>query len=135
MNPNIEQQVQRLGQLRQQRQQLEAQEQQLARSVKSQMSEHGQSVVTSGDYEAKLTTQERLTVDPAAFRRSVPRKEFLKSVTVSVTAARDLLGDRKLRTISTVNESIQLRVTERSRRPSATAGDPKSAESCDSGHT
>ena len=115
MTKTIERQVQHLGKLRQQRQRLEVQEQQLTRAVRSQMSEHGTSVIRSADFEAKLVRQERLTVKPAAFCRVVTKKEFLEAVTVSVTAAREIIGDRKLRKISGVAESVQLRVTARGR--------------------
>ncbi len=115
----IEQQVQRLGLLRQQRQQIEAQEQELVRAIRGQMVEHGVGAVCSDEFEAKLITQERLTVKPAAFHRAVTKREFLEAATISVTAAREILGERKLRKISHIAEIVQLRVTTRRRRPAA----------------
>jgi len=128
MNQTIEQQVQRLGQLRQQRQQVETEEDLLARSVRSQMAEHGLSTVKSGDYEAKLVTQERLAVDAAAFQRAVTKAEFLQAASISVTTAREILGDRKLRKISTVTESVQLRIAARVRQATPNARDAASRE-------
>ena len=107
----IEQQVQRLGELRQRRQQLEAEEQQLVRAVRSQMAEHGLSIVRSQDHEAKLVTQGRLRVNLTAFQRAVTKRQFLEATSISVTTAREILGDRKLRKISEVTEAVQLRVT------------------------
>lgn len=119
MNQATERQVQRLGKLRQRRQQLEAQEQELSRAVRSVMSEHGMSVVRSADFEARLVRQDRLEVSPAAFHRAVTKKEFFEAATISVTAARKIIGDRKLRRISEVTEAVQLRVTARQRRTAA----------------
>ena len=109
----LEQQVQHLGRLRQQRQQLESQEEQLAQAVRSQMSEHGLNATRSDDFEAKLIKQQRLTVKAAAFQRAVTKKEFLSAVTVSVTAARKIIGDIKLRKISEAVETVQLRLVAR----------------------
>jgi hypothetical protein len=127
MNRIIEQQIQRLGQLRLQRQQLETQEQELVRSVRGQMVEHGVNTVCSDEFEAKIITQERLTVKPVAFHRAVTKKEFMEAATISVTAAREILGDRKLRKISSVAETVQLRITARRRSPAAT---PQNTASC-----
>lgn len=115
----IEQQVQSLGQLRQQRQQIEAQEQELVRAVRGQMVEHGISAVRSDEFEAKIVTQERLTVKPVAFQRAVSKKQFLEAASISVTAAREILGERRLRRISDMIETVQLRITARRRRPVA----------------
>lgn len=128
MTKIIEQQVQRLGRLRQQRQQLEAQEQELVRAVRGQMVEHGVGTVCSDEFEAKLITQERLTVRPAAFHRAVTKREFMEAVAISVTAAREILGERKLRRISDVTETVQLRVTARRRRPAPLPQDAASHE-------
>ena len=117
----IEQQVQRLGELRQRRQEIEAEEQRLVRAVRSQMAEHGLSAVHSDEYEAKLVAQERLTVNPAAFHRAVTKKQFLEVASISVTTAREILGDRKLRKISEVAETVQLRITARTRRRAASS--------------
>jgi len=122
----IEQQVQRLGELRCRRQEIEAEEQRLVRAVRSQMAEHGLSAVHSHDYEAKLVTQQRLTVDPAAFQRAVTKKQFLEAANISITTARDILGDRKLRKISEVTETVQLRIAARTQRRTAS---PQSAAS------
>ena len=122
----IEQQVQRLGELRQRRQEIEAEEQRLVRAVRGQMAEHGLSAVRSHDYEAKLVTQQRLTVNSAAFHRAVTKKQFLEAASISVTTARDILGDRKLRKISEVAETVQLRMTARTCRRAAS---PQSAAS------
>ena len=83
------------------------------------MAEHGLSVILSPDYEAKLITQERLTVDPAKFRRAVTNREFLEAAAISINAAREILDDRKLRKMSKVAESVQLRIMARARRPAA----------------
>ena len=128
MTKIIEQQVQRLGRLRQQRQQLEAQEQELVRAVRGQMVEHGVGTVCSDEFEAKLITQERLTVRPAAFHRAVTKREFMEAVAISVTAAREILGERTLRRISDVTETVQLRVTARRRRPAPLPQDAASHE-------
>ena len=115
----IELQIQRLGELRQRRQEIEAEEQRLVRAVRSQMAEHGLGAVHSDEYEAKLVTQQRLVVNPAAFHRAVTKKQFLEAATIGVTAARDILGDRKLRRISDVTETVQLRIAARARRRAA----------------
>jgi len=115
----IEQQVHRLGELRCRRQEIEAEEQRLVRAVRGRMAEHGLSCVRSEEYEAKLVAQERLAVNPAAFQRAVTKKQFLEAVSVSVTAARDILGDRKLRRISEVAETVQLRIAARTRSRAA----------------
>jgi len=115
----IEQQVQRLGELRRRRQEIESEEQRLFRAVRGQMAEHGLSVVRSDEYEAKLVTQHRLAVDPAKFSKAVTNREFVEAATISVTAARDILGDRKLRRISDVAETIQLRIAARPRSRAA----------------
>jgi hypothetical protein len=117
----LEQQIQRLGELRAQRQRLEAQEQELASAVRGQMAEHGLQLVRSDDYEARLVTQEKLTVDAAALQRAVTKKEFLSCVSVGVQAARALLGDIRLRKMSVVTETVQLRVTTRSTEQSTAA--------------
>ena len=124
----IEQQVQRLGELRQRRQQTEAEEQRLVRAVRGQMAEHGLSAVRSHDYEAKLVTQQRLSVNPAAFHRAVTKKQFLEAASISVTTARDILGDRKLRRISEVAETVQLRITTRTCRRAASSHSETSRE-------
>jgi len=124
----IEQQVQRLGRLRQRRQETEAEEQRLVQAVRSQMAEHGLSAVRSDEYEAKLVTQQRLAVNPAAFQRAVTKKQFLESASISVTAARDILGDRKLRKISEVAETVQLRIAARTRRRAASPHNTASRE-------
>jgi hypothetical protein len=128
MNRIIEQQVQRLGELRQQRQVIEAQEQELVRAVRAQMAEIGLSVVRSADHQATLVTQERLTVDPAKFRKAVTDKEFVEAATISVTAAREILGERRLRKISEVTESVQLRVTVRDRSAAASPAEAAARE-------
>ena len=117
----LEQQIQRLGELRAQRQRLEAQEQELASAVRGQMAEHGLQLVRSDNYEARLVTQEKLTVDAAALQRAVTKKEFLSCVSVGVQAARALLGDIRLRKMSVVTETVQLRVTTRSTEQSTAA--------------
>lgn len=109
----LEAQVQRLGRLRARRQRIEAEEQRLTSAVRSRMAEHGRQVVRSDDFEARLANRQTLTVDPAAFARAVTKRDLLASVTVSVQAARALLGDVKLRKISTATESVQLRVSAR----------------------
>jgi hypothetical protein len=117
----LEQQIQRLGELRAQRQRLEAQEQELASAVRGQMAEHGLQLVRSDDYEARLVAQEKLTVDAAALQRAVTKKEFLSCVSVGEQAARALLGDIRLRKMSVVTETVQLRVTTRSAEQSTAA--------------
>ena len=67
-------------------------------------------------------------VSHAAFQRAVTKKQFLEAASISVTTAREILGDRKLRKISEVTETVQLRITARTRRraaspQSATAGE------------
>ena len=125
MSHAMEQQVQRLGDLRRQRQQLEARERELARTVRRRMAEHGLRVVVGGKFEARLVTQENLKVDAAAFHQAVSKRELLESITVSVIAARDLLGDERLREISDVTQNVHLRISARRRRPAAS---PDSSE-------
>ena len=74
----VEQQVQRLGELRRRRQEIEAEEQRLVRAVRGQMAEHGLSAVHSDEYEAKLVAQQRLAVNPAAFQRAVTKSSSWK---------------------------------------------------------
>jgi len=88
------------------------------------MAEHGLSTARSDEYEAKLVAQERLQVNPAAFQRVVTKKQFLEAASIRVTTAREILGDRKLRKIGEVTETVQLRITARTRRP---ATSPQSA--------
>ncbi len=109
----LSQQVQKLGELRSKRKAIEADEDALARSVRSQMSEHGLDAVRGDDYVAALIEQERLVVDPAKFKRAVSVKEFLASATVNISSARRFLGAEKLRRISDVNRILQLRISER----------------------
>ena len=77
------------------------------------MSEHGTKVVRSEQFEAMLVEQERLTIDPAKFKKAVTPGQFLRSVTVGVAAAREFLGEADLRRISTIARTIQLRVSPR----------------------
>jgi len=74
-----------------------------------------------------LVRQERLTVDPTKFRRAASARDFVGAVTVSVSAAREILGDRKLRRISSAAEQVQLRIAERSSRRAASSS-PAGAE-------
>ncbi|MCY2927943.1 MAG: hypothetical protein NTV86_00325 [Planctomycetota bacterium] len=109
----LEQQLQHLGRLRLQRQELQAQEEELTVALRSQMSEHGTKVVRSEQFEAMLIEQERLTIDPAKFKKAVTSGQFLRCVTVGVTAAREFMGEAGLRGISTIARTIQLRVSAR----------------------
>lgn len=127
MNANLQRQVQQLGEARRRRQAAETAEQELARAVRSRMSEHGLTKVRSEEFEAVLVRQERLTVDPAKFRRAVSAKDFVSAVTVSVSTAREILGDRKLRRISSAAAQVQLRIAERSTRRAASSS-PAGAE-------
>ena len=124
----IEKQVQRLGELRQRRQEIEAEEQRLVRAVRGQMAEHGMSAVHSDEYEARLVAQQRLAVNPAAFQGAVTKKQFLEAANISVTTAREILGDRKLRKISEVTETVQLRIAARTRRRAASSHSETSRE-------
>lgn len=113
----LEQQLQHLGQLRQQRQQLLAQEEELTASLRSRMGEHGVKIVRSVDFEAQLIEQERLTVDPAKLKKALTAGQFLRSVSVGVAAAREFLGEADLRRISTIARTVQLRVSTRAEAP------------------
>jgi hypothetical protein len=106
----LQTQVSQLGDLRRRLSEVESQEESLARAVRSQMVEHGQSEIVSGGYKATLIRQERLTVKPELYQKAVGKKDFVKSVTVNITAARQLLGEKELRRISEVAEVFQLRV-------------------------
>ncbi len=114
---NLTEQIERLGRLRGRRQELQQQEDALARSVRAQMSEHGMTRATSEHFDAQLITQNRLEVVPADLRRLVSAKEFLECVSVSVTAARRIVGDKKLSSIAETRQSVQLRLQPREHRP------------------
>ena len=127
MNQNcLEPQLQRLGQLRQQRQQLQTQEEELTAALRSRMGEHGVKIVRSENFEALLIEQDRLSVDPGKFRKAVTPGQFLRSVTVGVTAAREFLGEENLRRISQITQVVQLRVSARAeaRRHSSPPAEP-----------
>jgi hypothetical protein len=109
----LESQLEELGTVRQLRQDLEADEKKLLQTVRSRMAEHGLRELRSQTFQARLITQQRLTVDPAALRKKLSADEFLAAVSVKVDAARRLIGEVPLRKISEVSESIQLRIRER----------------------
>lgn len=127
LNP-LEHQLQHLGQLRLQRQQLQAQEEELTAALRSQMGEHGVKVVRSEGFEAQLIEQERLSIDPAKFKKAVTPGQFLRSVSVGVTAAREFLGEADLRRIGTIARMTQLRVSARAEAPRQTTQSAHRAE-------
>ena len=110
MTSPLEQQVNRLAELRRELQALEAQERKLTASIRAQMQEHGCEAVRTDSAEARLIETERLSISPRKLHGLLGEKEFLSCVTVKVSDARRHLGERALRQIAKIQRSYQLRL-------------------------
>ena len=86
---------------------------QVARSLPGHEFEHNIRLLRSTDFEAQIVEQQRMTIDPIKFSRAVSYKTFVACVAVSTTEARKHLGDERLRRISRIAASVQLRVMPR----------------------
>jgi hypothetical protein len=104
----------RLGDLAESRKVIAAQEDVLKSQIQGFMVEAELVDLQAERFAAKLIRNPSIKINAAKFERLVGHKEFLDAVSIKLSAARELIGERELRGVADEwTETVQLRVTKR----------------------
>jgi hypothetical protein len=111
----VEPTINRLFQIREEIRTLQKSEKELTADIVRFMETKRLTQIVAGKIHALMSTAKRLDINANQYRQRVSESQFMETISVSVTKARDYLSESDIEKISSVSRFNQLRLSKSNR--------------------
>jgi hypothetical protein len=108
----VEPTINRLFQIKEEIRTLQKAEKEITADIVRFMEAKRITQIVAGNIKALMSSAKRFEVNPIQYRQRVSDSQFMETIAVSVTKARDYLSETDIEKISTVSRFNQLRISE-----------------------